>query len=243
MRTLSAWELLQVWEDGVPFSPMGRSLHLLGAACSVADMDSIAELSIGERDARLLLLREWLFGTKLFNRINCPRCGEPAEWAIQTSDIRLQEPRADAMASVFELSRGELRLQFRLPNSHDLIRAASGELSDPRRLLAGCVLTVNGEEKDLAPADLPDEMWEALEMQMEEQDPQADIRMMIGCPACGHQWETHFDIGVYLWAEVENWAHRILREVYLLARAFGWSEYDILTMTPKRRQLYLEMLS
>jgi hypothetical protein len=33
-----------------------------------------------------------------------------------------------------------------------------------------------------------------------------------------------------------------VREVHLLASAYGWRESDILAMTPWRRQLYLELV-
>jgi hypothetical protein len=66
--------------------------------------------------------------------------------------------------------------------------------------------------------------------------------MLLTCPNCCNQWEGQFDIASYLWTEINTWARHMLQEVYLLARAFGWSEYAILTMSPQRRQLYLEMI-
>jgi hypothetical protein len=47
----------------------------------------------------------------------------------------------------------------------------------------------------------------------------------------------------FFWMEVESWAYRILRQVHALASAYGWSEGDILAMSPWRRQFYLEMVS
>jgi len=51
-----------------------------------------------------------------------------------------------------------------------------------------------------------------------------------------------FDILTYLWSEIEDWAQRLLLEVHTLALAYGWSERDILAMSPRRRRLYLEMV-
>jgi hypothetical protein len=34
----------------------------------------------------------------------------------------------------------------------------------------------------------------------------------------------------------------VLREVHILASAYGWREDDILAMSPARRRIYLEML-
>ena len=43
------------------------------------------------------------------------------------------------------------------------------------------------------------------------------------------------------WAEIDAWARRILREVNILARAYGWRESDILALGAVRRQIYLTM--
>jgi hypothetical protein len=77
---------------------------------------------------------------------------------------------------------------------------------------------------------------------MAEIDPQADIQIALTCPACLHQWSAAFDIASHLWIEVNSWAMRILDEVHRLASAYGWSEADILELSPMRRQLYLGMI-
>ena len=43
-------------------------------------------------------------------------------------------------------------------------------------------------------------------------------------------------------AELATQAKRLLREVHFLARAYGWREADILAMSARRRQAYLEMV-
>jgi hypothetical protein len=50
-----------------------------------------------------------------------------------------------------------------------------------------------------------------------------------------------FDIEEYFWVEVAARAMRILREIHILARAYGWREADILAMSTRRRQAYLEL--
>ena len=63
----------------------------------------------------------------------------------------------------------------------------------------------------------------------------------IHCPKCGSRWHSTFDIVSYFWSELEVRAKRQLWEVHTLAAAYGWSEADILDMSPMRRQLYMEM--
>ncbi|MGH9908466.1 MAG: phage baseplate protein, partial [Pyrinomonadaceae bacterium] len=73
-------------------------------------------------------------------------------------------------------------------------------------------------------------------------DPQADVRLALVCPDCSHRWETIFDIVSLVFNEISAWASRILRQVHLLSLAYGWREIDILSLSPLRRQAYLELL-
>jgi len=52
MHTLSASELLNVWEQGLTQPPVQRALTLLAVACPDTPPVALAELSIGQRDAR-----------------------------------------------------------------------------------------------------------------------------------------------------------------------------------------------
>ena len=113
----------------------------------------------------------------------------------------------------------------------------------PAKMLALCLLEIQCYGKVHEVHDLPDSVLEALSHRMEEEDPQADIRMSLNCPHCSHQWEVQFDIETYLWTEINWWAKRILRDVHILASAYGWSEYEILNLSPIRRQAYLNMVN
>ena len=57
MRALTAQQLLAVWESGQGQSPTDQALALLAAACPTDSPGSLAELSVGRRDAQLLLER------------------------------------------------------------------------------------------------------------------------------------------------------------------------------------------
>ena len=109
-------------------------------------------------------------------------------------------------------------------------------------LLHRCLLSV---EQRGAPADydkLPPEAVEGVTKSMAEADPLADIQLSLTCPNCEQPWRAVFDIVSFLWMEIEVWAWRILKEVHTLAQAYGWSEREILTLSPTRRQLYLDMV-
>ena len=241
MRALSAPELLGVWERGLAQQPVERTLTLLAASCPEIPLDALAKLSIGQRDATLLALRELTFGPALAGLATCPGCGKRLELTFEVAEIQMapEEERAETAS----LTVTEYELCFRLPNSLDL--AAVTEQTDVARarllLLDRCLLSAHHRGKKMSADQLPANVIDAVAERMAQADPQADVQLAISCPSCGHQWQCAFDIVSFFWTELNAWACRILREVHQLASAYGWYEADILAMSPWRRQMYLEM--
>ena len=85
-------------------------------------------------------------------------------------------------------------------------------------------------------------MLAALAAEMSARDPQAEVLLDLTCPGVRREWQAVFDIAAYFWAELAAEAKRLLREVDALARAYGWREADILALSPRRRQAYLELV-
>jgi DNA-directed RNA polymerase subunit RPC12/RpoP len=242
MRPLSASELLDAWERSLSEPPVRRALALLAAACPDGSPDEIATLSIGERDWRLLLLREWTFGPQLASVANCPDCGARLEWSVKAADLRVAkqpEPPGD-----LSLEAAPYHVRFRLPNTLDLAASASCEDAASAReaLLERCLSATRLNDQEIAVSDLPAVVAEAIVKQMAEADPQADTQLDLSCPACGHRWQAFFDINSFFWSEINAWAKRILIEVHTLASAYGWRELDILNLSAWRRQFYLNLV-
>jgi hypothetical protein len=236
-------QLLRIWEDGLYQSTLEKTVRLLAAACQTPDLSLVSQISIGERDARLLQLREWMFGRQLKNMSTCPICGQMAEWENRTDDLRLQAWPTEPVMRTFNLTEEGFDIKFRLPHTADMAKAiADARYREQQTIFNSCILEVKQQERETSAGDIPAHIREVIEKRMSEEDPQADIRMQISCPSCEHQWETRFDIVNYLWTEINNWAKRMLRDIYLLARTFSWSEKEILSMTAQRRQHYLQMI-
>ena len=245
MKPLNASELLLVWEHGLNRSMLERSLILLSAASPEMDSDAIAKLSIGERDKRLIKLREWMFGSRFVNTVVCPQCSERVEWENEIEDIRIQSSPAPTSGHQLSLDMENYNVKFRPPNSLDLaevmdIPEANGTPGD---LLKRCVITAEHVGSACSTEQLPDVVLQELARRIEELDPQADVSIQLTCPQCAHRWEVLFDIASYLWAEINSWAERTLRAVHKLARAYGWTEREILNLSPVRRQLYMGMVN
>ena len=240
MRSLSAHDLLEVWEVGEDRHPIDRALILLAAACPELTWNELAALSVGERDARLLALRERTSGPRLSGFAECPRCAERLEFDVAVSDLRVATD-SDAADEPWEMVVGDLELRFRLPDSRDLAAAAGCEDKDKAHdlLVQSCVLQASRGGESVA--ELPAEATIRLAWQIAERDPQAEVMLDLRCPTCDHTWQALFDIVAFFWAELAAQARRLLREVHTLARAYGWRETDILSMSARRRQFYLEL--
>jgi hypothetical protein len=245
MKPLTANELLTVWERGLNQPLLQKTLDLLARACPGMDAENAAGLSIGERDARLLLLREWMFGSRFINTAVCPACSESLEWETHIEKFRLQPVQKHEPQQEFSLEVDHYSIRFRLPVSSDVSTVIAGNEGppDPAKLLACCILDSRCKGKACNVENLPENVVQAISRRMDEEDPQADITITLNCPNCSHQWKARFDIASYLWVEIDRWAKRMLLDIQKLARTFHWSERDILAMSPVRRQLYLGMVN
>jgi hypothetical protein len=226
-------DLLGIWERGLGLPPARLALALLGAADPDVDALAAAEWTVGERDARLLELRERALGARLDLVSTCPACEELVEVALELSTLRVERPGGSGELRVDRAGR---RLVVRVPTAGDLVEIEQAEDVDSARLelLQRCLVDGGG---DL----LEDEVVAAVAAGMADADPQADIRLALGCPACGAKWEEAFDPVSFFWQELDAWAVRLVRDVHELASVYGWSEEDVLAIPAARRGLYLEL--
>jgi len=243
MRNLNTIDVLNVWEQGLNRPLLQRTLMLLAAAFPELSLDGVANLSIGTRDACLLLLRERLFGSRLVNNAVCPQCTMRIEWEQEISDLVVNTFDSQ-IAQQYCLETDDYQLCFRLPNSIDLaeVEGCGNAESALQHLLERCILSAEYAGAFCNIDQLPESVVQALSQRIEELDPQAEVRINLTCPECSHNWDVFFDIANFLWAEINEWAERMLQTVHKLARAYGWTEREILNLSPVRRQLYLGMV-
>ncbi len=215
----------------------GIAGHLGGESTA----EEIVLLSIGERDSQLMRLRESTFGPDIVGAVTCPRCSGELELNFALASIAA---RSDASFDAhMNLSGNGYHLRFRVPNSLDLAAIADCmDLATGRRaLLERCLLSAEHDGKPLGADQLPAEIQAEMSECVANADPGADIQIAISCAECGQAWRQPFDILAFFWSEIEAWSQRILNEVHVLASRYGWSEAEILSLSPWRRQFYLEI--
>ena len=240
MRALSAHDIVQLWEWGRDKHPVDRALALLALACPERTPEELRGLTVGQRNSRLLALREETLGPTLKGYAECAHCRAPLEFSLAVSAIRRPEPDVRAYA----LRVDGLEIRFRLLDSADLaaIAGLDGVAEARLRLIERCLLQATRDGQPLAAAELPPYALVALVDALTERDPQAETRLQLTCAACGHRWSALFDVVSFFWTELGARAERLLPEVHVLARAYGWREADILAMGEARRHFYLELV-
>jgi hypothetical protein len=281
MHALGPAELLDSWEAGTAQPLWQWANALLRAASPELDVAHTEALTVGQRDRRLLELRETLFGPKLECQANCPSCHATAEMNLQTSDLResnrtpsesisftsvpaaplVEQPSvaSDDSAPAFAVAGlnpvsvsapryvlhvGDWTMDFRAPNLGDLATAAVVRDSAAFRsqLLSRCVRARRADHRSVDARELPPSAVDQVIAAMSATDPEADLGLDLACPECGHRWTETFDIVAYLWAELDDWAQRTLRDVHVFAMTYGWTESEVLALSPTRRAHYRAMI-
>ncbi len=239
MQPLDGRRLVWAWEEGRRRHPVERALTLLAAGVPDADRASLADWPLGRRDAALLALRGATLGPTLDVHARCPACGTEIEFSLDTGDIMdLHDP--DAGAPTLDMDDGAGgRWRFRTPTSADLLAAARADSVESAREILTRRCLVNGPTPGAEP---PGDVLAALPERMADADPAAEVLVDLSCPDCGHGWRADLDVAAFFWTEVDSEARRLLRDVHVLARAYGWREADILEMSASRRRIYLEMV-
>lgn len=241
MRRLDPADLLRLWEAGVALHPIDRALAVLATAEPGADA---ARLPLGTRDALLLEARALTLGDRLDATEACPECGERVELALSCRQLVAGAERAPERWTV---EHGDLRLTVRPLDSTDAAAAVAVAAEGDARaaaatLLARAVVSAERSGEPVAVEGLPGETVEAVTASAAEHDGGAELVVDLACPACAASWQRVLDVAGFVWAELAARAERLLEDVHRLARTYGWSEAEVLSLGDARRAAYLAMV-
>ena len=238
VQGLSAAAVLEVWEQGANRHPLDQELLLLRYACPEEPFEAMCEWSIGQRDAHLLALRRQTIGDRIEAYAECPACRNGLEFELSCSALLASAPTSESTWTTVQ--QGSRIWEVRRPTSRDLVEAISA--ADPaqarRTLLSRCVRGASGDVEAVAWTEANEA---GLAARLGELDPLAEVLLDLRCEQCGEQWQAVFDIVTFFWNELQARSRRLLQEVDLLARTYGWTEREILRLGEQRRGLYVEM--
>jgi hypothetical protein len=230
-----------LFEEGDPLLPAERVTLILGRCAEVGGESGpkvARALSAGDRVALLLELRRLLAGDALPCVLDCPwpDCGERLALDLQTGELLTG---GEVGGPEHELEFEGRRMAFRLPTGADEELAArvavdEGPGTAVESLLRACLVD--------PPTDLPAGLDEALGAAISDADPNAEITLVLRCPACERAGEVTFDAASYVWGDLELRLARLDRDVHVLASRYGWSEAAILALGRHRRERYLSLV-
>lgn len=226
MSALTASEIITAWEAGSARAPLDRALFLLWVAGDQADLPG---LPLSERDRRLLQLRGATFGPGLGSTALCPGCGAQMEVELDVRELAASLP----VRQHETLRLGETQVEVRPLNSRDLAAASRLPAENVPLFLRNRIADSSEE--------LADDKLLEIDALIEEREGEGELNITLTCADCATTWVEQLDVVDHLWREVESAALRVLGEVAEVAVAFGWSEADILAMTPARRSAYLTL--
>lgn len=248
--------LLDVGEALLPVQQttaiLSRCLTKLGPFCNVSH-EMVRSLCIGDRDALMLHLRRITFGERMDCVLACPErnCQEKMDLCLNAGDL-ISPPYPQFQfwhrSRIVEGDR-YYEVLFRLPNGGDQEAAALEAIKSSSYniatdlLLSRCVRSVITEDGEKSDCRVPFILQKLSDI-IAKLDLQAEILLEMVCPACNHGFSALFDPSEYLIREIsENPIDHLYRDVHLLAYHHKWSEGEIMSMTPRKRRRYIELLT
>lgn len=242
MRPMSDAELVALADRLHAAEGHDLALQLLGALHPGHTRDQLAAVPADRRDAQLLRWRHACFGDRIQASSSCPACAQRIDYTLS-----VQALLADT-GSALELPIGGPPAHPRRPGSQDTgealdVSSASAAAPADEAIDAGVqALLLRCLAGSLQPGVDPYALADALGQARAQAAPLADLGVPLQCAGCGTRWHEVLDIARVLHADIDAAAARLLHEVHALARAYHWSEHDILALPAARRRFYLRCL-
>jgi hypothetical protein len=221
-------QILMLWERGAGLNRWARDDALLAAIGVQSDR-------LGPRNSALLSLRSRLFDRPWPLKSCCPECGTECEFEADSSGLA-EALLALPLAEEADVEINGQKIHLRVPTARD-IRILSMKDRDG----AVCALLGLCISPPCVPEYFDSDALVELSTHLERLDPGALVSFALSCPACHHAWSSDIDVGEAVWSEVQRAAERIFVEIDVLARAYGWTEADVLDMSAIRRAAYLQL--
>ena len=198
--------------------------------------DEVGKLTIWERDQVLAVVYTRHYGPRIDGTMRCRNCNAPFDVDFNLQAL-MESLTPDPDAAIEYLEDGLYRLgdiRFRLPTGDDecAVFGLSPDQAEAE-LLQRCLI-------DRAPlgTDTSAEVQNA----MQALSPVVNVDLDARCPECGHDQSVLFDLQRYLLTALMNDRRQLVREIHLLASAYGWSLSEILNLTRSQRRAFVALV-
>ena len=207
---------------------------------------STAALSLSDRDRLLAAVYRAHFGDRVEGSGSCQSCQGAFELSFsldalmaaifEEAETRRGAKQGQRPAITGPDARGVYQshdgMRFRPPTSLDLDALRGLPRREAREALAKACLIEAPAEADLA----------SLAGALSAVAPLIDRELDAACSECGAHNTVHFDIQSHLLRSLRLERRFLSREVHCLARAYGWSLGDILSLPRRERATYVRLV-
>lgn len=190
-----------------------------------------ARLTVAERDRLLASVYRDSFGDQVGATAVCAVCGEQFDLDFALTAL-VDTVQAGALKREVRLEDGT---RLRVPTGEDeQAVVALPATTAAETLVSRCVVesAEGGGDVNLA----------AAARLLEEAAPVLDLELEAPCPECGGDNTVHFCIQDLLLGSIIRERPRLLGEVHLLARAYGWNLAEILGLPRTDRRALVGLL-
>lgn len=225
--------LLAAWERADPAPPAARGAVLVQQAGSLSDA---LHQPLATCAAAAAQVHVDDFGASTTVVLGCDECGTGLEVDLPLD--ALAGPAAAPVPVRVDVSSGTVTVR---PLTTDDLLAAERAADPVDELVRRSVTSADGDA--VGAAELSADDLAAVDAAAERLAGSAATVLSAPCPGCGADVRVGVDLGRLLWEQVRQHVDGLLAEVASLAAAFGWSEGDVLAMSPARRRRYLELVA
>ncbi len=238
----------------------GLVTALLAACSAPTSAEHWWLCTVGERTAALLaVLRESQGSEVIEHRLRCeqPGCGERFDIELPYAALGVGPLEALGVGPLATLGVGPSAtpawrpvpqhivlprdnappLPLRLPTGADL-RAWRRMALDPRGDAQWAMLSQLCQAGELRPQDSAHAA-----AALAQADPLVAFSVTSGCPACGTEAEIEVDLEALALQRLAAQQRQLLRDVHVLASRYGWSEAEVMALSPARRARYVELIA
>jgi hypothetical protein len=231
MRNLTSAQLIELWNPDGATSAHWRLEPLLAVAANPGD--DVSADTLGRRNQRLLEFHQSLTSRPMAARSRCTSCGTDNEFVVPVIAILgCPQPKLE---TTITLRSQRKQLRFRLPTMADVRTVIGVEGGQASAALASACLIAGSA------SGVTSQVIARLDRKLEAIDPASRILLDLDCAECGVSLHIHVDVAELVSSTVDSLVDKALRQVHVLARAYGWSERAILEMPASRRLRYLAL--
>lgn len=211
----------------------GRPHNRLAQLLAQFAPEALEADTLGLRNQRLLRFYRTLSTAALEGQARCPSCAQPAMFTVPVEAVLACAEPPDERIALVALGGGTAR--FRLPVMADIMGLDPAAGDARSQLAARCRL-------DEGPA-LDETALERLAQAFDTLDPAAEVTLALECAACHRSFAAAIDIAGFVADGLDRVVEGLFRDVDVLARAYGWSEAEILALPAARRRRYVALAS